>query len=395
MALVIYQQPELYHPIHIPVMLEVGSDNTANANFKYKVTIVLPADPNRILYISPRPTDARLELDLATHLRDYMEYDNFILPTGFNFTSAPYVDYSITVEENWEGDDQGIDIATGNKTATNVLLDRQEWLSFDFEKYMIKESGIAPITGELLINKPLGVPMYRDEYYHIHVVGMTDNDFMRAKVSQYDAQGVPIAAPDFIFNAGVSTQNARAVFFKLDLSLSAFDVLCKRIGITIQDGNTDDVTVEKFFDLETYDCTPWERWKLVYMDRGGSYNNVSLDMISSSSMEVKPKTYRKRIDPLNDSPRKRGVTRYTQRSSEKFMLNTDYLTEVQALTLEDLIESPNVYRDMRNIDGWGATDFLPVEVLTKTLERYSYSKNDMPQYPIEVRYSFEKNVRHE
>jgi hypothetical protein len=374
-------------------MLRASSNNTNNIDFKYKVVIVLPAVPDRTLFISPRPTDSNLELDLQTHLRDYLDYDNFILPTGFNFTAAPHVEYSLQISETWKDSPLGQVTLIAGLKATNILLDRQEWLQFDPARWQIDPDGLGA-TGELLINKPLGVPMFKDEYYHIHVVGIPDNTFMFAFIQQYDAGGLPVF-PTYSNAAGASTVFADAKFMRLDLSTMTFNPVATRIGIVIKDGLGNNLTVEKLFDVEDYDCTQYERWKLFYMDRLGSYNNISLDLISSSSMTMTPKTFRKRIDPLTDSSKKRAVTRYTQRKSEKFLLNTDYLTEVQAATLEDLLESPRVYRDVRNIDGWGATDFLPVEVLTKTLERYSYGKNDLPQYPIEVRYSHETMARHE
>lgn len=399
MALSVITQPADYQPIHTPIMLEVSSNNTNQIDFKYKVTIAITGFAlSRTLFVSPRPVDSRLELDIATHLRDYLDYDGFTLPFATNFTQAPYVQYTISIVENWEGEDQASTVSLAAKTASNVLIDRQEWLqnkATNFDFFHIKENGtIVGTPPKLLINKPLGVPMYKDELYYIHVVGKTDNDYMAIRVNQYDAAG-NFVFPFSVNAASIATLNTDAVFAKLDLSTMTFNPLTTRIQVTILDGLNNDVTESKFFDLEEYECTPWERWKLFYMDKEGSYNNVSLDMISSSDFEVTSKTFRRRINPLTDTSRQRGVTRYTQKTAKKYVLNTNYLNDVRSQMIEDLIQSPRVYRDVRNVDGWGASDFLPVEILTAKIKPYAYGANDMPQYAIEARYSFENNARHE
>lgn len=394
MAITVYQQPTKYHPVHVPTMLQAGSDNTNNIGFKYKVTIVRPAVADRTIWVSPRPVDSRLELDLSTHLRDYFDYDNFILPTGFNFTRAPYVDYDIVIEEYWDGQLTVVSVEIDGLIATNVLLNRQEWLSFDANKYQIKENGVPPILGEILLNKPSGVPMLKDEYYHIHVVGIPTSAYITILIQQYDAGGSPIL-PSFTYSGGASTAFASASFAKIDLATMTFDSLTKSISMVLKDGTGNDVSKTAFFDIEDYECTSFERWKLFYMDKLGSYNNISFDLISTSSADIMPKTFRKRIDHTTDNSRRRAITRYTQRKNERYVLNTNYLTEAKAGNLEDLLESPRVFRDVRNIGGWGSGDFLPVEILTGKIERYSYGKNDMPQYSIELRYSHETLTRYE
>lgn len=400
MALVIYTQPKDYQPIHTPLMLEAGSDNTANIDFKYKVVITPVGFPVRTLYVSPRPIDARLEIDLSTHLRDYLDYDDFVLPAGSNFIKAPCVEYAVSVTESWEGVDHGSAVSVLSLTASNVLLDRQEWLqnkATDYNRFHIREDGSVPPgqpNPKLLLSKPLGATMYKDEYYLVHIVGRTDHDFMELRLNQYDAGG-NLILPFTSITSGAGTTANRAVFARLDLSTIAFDPLTTRVMLTVLDGELSEVTESQFFDLKEHDCTGWERWKLFYMDKYGSYNNVSMDMISSSDFEVMPKTFRKRINPLTDSSRQRALTRYTQRTDMKYTLNTNILNRVQAEMIAELLESPRVYRDVRGVDGWGSSDFLPVEVLTTKLKPYAPGINDMPQYAIDVRYAFEKNTRHE
>lgn len=400
MALAVYQQPADYQPIHTPCMLEAVSTNTANTDFKYKVvmTITGVALP-RTLYISPRPVDSRLEVDLGTHLRDYLDYDGFTLPFSATFETAPYVEYVVSIQENWGGVDQGSPMVLTTKTVSNVLIDRQEWLqniATTFNRFHIKEDGTMipgqPIP-QILLNKPLGAPMFKDELYYLHVVGRTDFDAMRLRVLQYNAAGGVVGSIDTV--APLSLTAKRAVFAKVDLSTITFSALCKRIGLVIVDGLNSETTDIGLFDVADYDCTPWERWKLFFMDKYGSYNNVSLDMISSSEFEVSAKTFRRRINPLTDSSRQRAVTRYTQSTDKKFTLNTDLLNEAKAKVIEDLIQSPRVYRDVRNVDGWGNSDFLPVEITTAKLKPYAPGANDMPQYAIEMKYAFENNARHE
>lgn len=400
MALAIIKQPADYQPIHTPNMLQAVSTNTNNVDFKYKVTIaVVGFALTRTLFISPRPVDSNLEVDLATHLRDFLNYDGFTLPFAATFAAAPYVEYTVTIRENWGGVDQATTVTLSSKTASNVLIDRQEWLqnaATDYNLFHIKEDGtmiIGQPIPKILLYKPLGAPMFKDELYYLHVVGRTDIDIMRLRVLQYNAAGVVVATTDTVAPIGLT--GSRAVFAKLDLSAITFNAACKRIGLVIVDGVNSETTDIGIYDVVDYPCTNWERWKLFYMDKYGSYNNVSLDMISMSEFEVAAKTFRRRINPLTDNSRQRAVTRYTQSTDKKYTLNTDLLNEAKAKVIEDLIQSPRVYRDVRNVDGWGANDFLPVEIITAKIKPYSPGSNEMPQYAIEMKYAFEQNARHE
>ena len=129
------------------------------------------------------------------------------------------------------------------------------------------------------------------------------------------------------------------------------------------------------------------------MDQFGSYIPINLDFASSSQLTVEKRTYRRRIDPLTDNSAMRGTTRYYTDANDTLTANTSLLNADDIIQVEDLIQSPNVFLDVRNNDNFDNIDFVPVEILTDSIQRFKPENQEIIQYSIQFRFAFEKTTR--
>lgn len=392
MAFTTIQQTDTFQPIWHPMMFLMNSTQTSQDQFQYKFEISVGAT-TRAFKISPRPVDGYGEFDISSHLQDFLDGDDFELITSDNVTEAPSVTYQVDVTEEWvdsSGVSQtGVTQSFGDKYATDILLDRVQYLEYDEDTYKLMGTSSIPLTGEILLNTKETDYIYRDDMMYVHVVGIPASNTIQPRVTEFDSSGTIIADTFMFGNSSVDSEPAK--YFKWDTSSLAANTTS--VQLRFADGTGSIVSDSKTWKVLDALCSPYTSYKFFYKDSLGSMNTVTMNKVSYQNVSIKPETYRKRIDPFNDGERKRGTVRYNQKSEEVYKANTDILSYKQTYKVEDLLESTLVYLDVRNLDEWGSLEFIPVEITTTTMDRGVFGNPDLPQYTIEFRPAFEKMTR--
>lgn len=392
MAFTIVQQTDTFQPIWHPMMFLMNSTQTSEDQFQYRFEISVGA-VTRAFKISPRPVDGYGEFDVSSHLQDFLDGDDFELITSDNVTEAPSVTYQVDVTEEWidsSGVSQtGVTQSFGDKYATDILLDRVQYLEYDEDTYKLMPTGGITLTGEILLNTKETDYIYKGDMMYVHVVGIPASNTIQPRVTEFDSSGT-IIADTFLFGNS-SVDNEPAKYFKWDTS--SLTANTTSVQLRFADGTGSIVSDSKTWKVLDALCSPYTSYKFFYKDSLGSMNTITMNKVSYQNVSIKPETYRKRIDPFNDGERKRGTVRYNQKSEEVYKANTDILSYKQTYKVEDLLESTLVYLDVRNLDEWGSLEFIPVEITTTTMDRGVFGNPDLPQYTIEFRPAFEKMTR--
>lgn len=391
MALTVNTRPAEFQPVWHPMMYLVSTSLTGLINFKFKFVITVGSTVRTIL-VSPRP-GGQGEFDISKHLQEFLNTDDFILPTTDTFTEAPIVQYQVAITEQWFDGLANVDGATvveATSYASDVVLDRPEILNFDEEFYRLDEDGSLPIVSKLLFNTEEMDYVYKDDYYYIHAVGIPDSPTVGATIREYDSSGTQVAITTIAGVTGLNTSGAK--YLKLDMATIAWNAATTEITIAMTNSSVIATTVKRF-KLTNSQCSSFDSHRFFYKDKLGSMNMIDLDQPSYGNLSIKPKTFNHRVDPLVENGRSKGVTRYTQSAEETFTANTRALRADQIYKIEDLLLSNLVYLDVRAEAEWGTVDFIPVEILTKKMEYYKRGNQDIPQYTIEFKHSFDKVTR--
>lgn len=97
-------------------------------------------------------------------------------------------------------------------------------------------------------------------------------------------------------------------------------------------------------------CSEHNNYKLMYLNRGGSFSTFNFIAGSSKSINVKKTNYNKNYGSYNSvantygwGTEETGVTRLNTEVTDTYTINSDYITEGYGDTIEQLIASPEVY----------------------------------------------------
>ena len=233
MAITAIREPDDIMPIYNPMMFLLDSTLSSNTGFKYVFKISVGLE-TRNVRISPRPSDGNGEFDIAAHLRDYIDVFGFDILHSGNSTSGQFVSYSVKVNEEWLQDGVPMVIFdsytfTASPLASNILLNRNQVLNFDWQDYKVRRIP-AEDLGEVLINKVANTTFFFDDIMWIHVVGIPSNAPRRIQITEYNAAGASENDTEFTITA-----TEASVYFKFDGATFPWEFLAVSFGIRILD----------------------------------------------------------------------------------------------------------------------------------------------------------------
>ena len=399
MSITLITQPSDLMPIHTPMMYLFTSDNSAEKNMKLIFNINIEG-VERNISISPRP-DGKIEFDISSHLRDYLITGGFN-PSKIlidNTDNAPYVNYTVTVKEVW------IDVITNmlieggetiysEKTASNIVLNRSELINYSPDFYVNAVSEGAEDSNIQLNSKPNST-YYKDDIVWIHCVGIGFGLNRSLRLKEYDNEGALLTTHAEV----MSLFDKVSVFYKLDLSTYSFNINTKRIGIEFITNDIDlnffSLTYENTYKLKDVDCSSFDKYRLIYLDKLGSYNTISLNYASNESISITKENFRSRLDSFNSIDSSRGLQTYFTDAKESYTLNTGNLNADDMAKFEDLLLSGSVMLDVRSHpdNKFDGMSYVPFMINTKSMKRYKSENQQIAQYTIEGELGYKLNVR--
>jgi len=142
-------------------------------------------------------------------------------------------------------------------------------------------------------------------------------------------------------------------------------------------------------------CTGrFDNYPLLFMDRMGSYLPVNFTLANKQKISNKKKEASQFIGGLNATTNQYEYSLADSRErtygvavEEEWELNTNWLTEGEVATYEELISSPSVYLQL--LSG----TYIPVQVTDKRFERKFKNTTKMIKYKVKIRFSNNDTVQ--
>ena len=381
-------------PIHSPMMFLITSTLASTPGTRIVFTITV--DNARIVKVSPRPSDNKIEFDISSHLRDYLLSDNFNPNNGTHFDAfeAPHVRYSVSIHEEYYNSGgvlmSGFQTTITNLVGTNIVLNRSEQLDFQDYKWMNLNTPGSAVANVLLNSQPKST-YYKDDVIFIHTVGLSYSAPIRFLMVEFNASGNQVASTPEI----QLTNGALCKFLKIDFAQYTFNVNTAQVGIAFEADDYEFVTLMNRYTIIDQQCLPYQNFKILYLDKLGSYNTINLGYKSEEDLNIEKETFRKRIDPLNSADYSRGLQNYFTRADERYTLNTGNLNAEDMAKFEDLLLSTDVFLDVRNNPDpkFNEMNYVPLVINTNSMRRFKSENQDIPQFTIECQLGYELNVR--
>lgn len=148
------------------------------------------------------------------------------------------------------------------------------------------------------------------------------------------------------------------------------------------------------FRFNIYDnCVVYDKFELLFQDRAGSFVTGNFELKSVHSISVERGEYQKLLGDLSGTKfgyesTDKGRTQISSIETEQYVLNSGWLTVLEAAYLKELYTSPNVYMRAE-----GETEYWPVVVVTneRTIPK-KYNKKNI-QYEITVQLANRNNIQ--
>lgn len=296
------------------------------------------------------------------------EFSSAVVFTGTKYavnSVLPWVDVP-----TWDYTDYLLSTSTPGKLFTSastevrdVQLDDRFWMDFHHDT--------SGIPAALLVTTDNGVFAYANTLS----AAATDRMFLSVGLGPWNIANAP--APTVISG-----------------SLPAFDDNTVSYTIALITALGAPVSQTYEFFMNTSPCTQYEKFRLLYLDSGGSFSNVTFDLASKDKTSVTRKTFKRNhggYDPVTNTwgydTWDRGDVTLDTSIRETFTINTNYVHQNTGDKVMAILTSPEVY----HLDENGR--LRAINVRTSSLGRKTRLIDRLINYTIDFEYAHENTVQ--
>lgn len=422
MAITISQDPTFFNVTNNPVVFVASSDNTALPQFQYVLDVRTSPDNLLRARIKQYPNpDGSSVFDVSHTLNDYITYDadNFLntgiedvfgtefryfkIYVGEEYGTSPSSSVTLYNGAGSVGDpsvtgpnaraDQysawggAIDYTPGN-SSTNGWNFGDYFGSGSFS-YLLTNFRTTDL-GAFKSNHKIG----REDYGLLPAID-TDSNFssQATTVTLYNASNVAIASsvldptqaglyvnyipsgPQNFIDGGVFTQSQ----------------INNTYWYTII--NSGDVNnLFKVYTIE--DCSNYERRNFMFINKWGLWENWGCNLPIRQTTNIQRDEIQKARVPYSNtsavnSYKLRGSDYYNQSVEDTFQITTPFVRTNESKLISELIESPQVYLQVNNLDmGLGTTidkTFIPIQITNSSYTHKTSNLQKIFQFDIEYK----------
>ena len=167
-----------------------------------------------------------------------------------------------------------------------------------------------------------------------------------------------------------------------------------QLGSELDGGGISTATSEAYIFTIDRTCSKFENYKIMYLDRLGSWLTVNFDLASTKKTKVKKTDYRKNYGGYNPTTNSWGYNSYDRGKSrldttitDSYSITTNWVSEEIGQQVIDLMESPEVYHLKE--DG----TLLAINITTSSLEQKQKVNDKLFNYKLGFEYSFSNTVQ--
>lgn len=387
MAVTIVQEPDTFTPACNPIVWTFSSNQTAQPNFSFYVEFYVQGNLHSAHTVFPE-TGIYGKFDATQIMRALTTTP--VIDTGFvqDFGTAMLTCY-IDVYEKYgtpptiqANDDSAI------RRVFNGSFKYQDFVAWNSDFYDVKEYNGALFT----TNFPRAQKAWcrYDEHFFIGLFGkrFVLGDVWTLNIELFDMSGNSIASDTY--NIGYERYwqlNVCPDKIVSNTSITSGDFdLCAYYEVFVE--YTDGVIVndtEIFTIWYDQDCTRYRPMRLHWLNKFGSYDSFSFDLLSQDSANISANNYQRQFGTwgtsgaYNFSITDAQMLHYSKRTVEQMIINSDWIPQaVQHWLVEELYESPRVYLQD------GAQSFFSVMVTNPNYVKKLRRKDGLIQELVQI-----------
>ncbi len=360
MALTVTSTPQAYTPAYNEQIFVALSNQIAISDFYYLIQIQVGGSIIYTKKILQRP-DGYCVFDAIEVVKNYIKHSFNPTVTAVTYATDSAVAVTVYIKEFYSNAVQST--YTYNYVAWNACLDSDTFSTFDYRDYVSNDDKIyllSPNTTEYLVpNKVIDIKadnwlhFFKDIYFLVDFYLYTRSGTLKGSVNKTFPTG------DYIHyvNAG------KKVFDGSGVTVNVGD----RLDVKFQSYFVN--TIFSFYFTEV--CSKSVQYNVYYYKRNGGIGFKTFELVSQETMTKKTNSVRMNTKTLTagvySAPtykREKNVVSTT--SQKSITLNTNWITEQQAIELNELFDSPMVWLQLET------GEYKPISI---TDNSYKFSKH--------------------
>lgn len=374
MSLTITQQPQVFTPAYNNQYVSATSTKYTQPNFKYTVTVSVNGATVHTEGILPRP-DGSMVFNAKKWVENYITHYFNPIATNFSVATGKTANVSISILE-----DYSVSPIPSATTFTYVAFDASltetEFAAYDYKNYISGGNSNVTFLGQsfsqLMVDTRVNLTQQVFLHFtlgNISYVKLTYNDGI---VQQLTITPI-IPSPSNIYN-----------IYRLDVGAGLLGGL-DGTNVTIEFFNVSNVSLAYYTYTLANICTKYTDYPVYYLNRFGNipfmhFEKKSTDKLTKTVNKVRLGKNQLVAGVYTSNSWDREVHIVSTESVRSGVLNTDWITESQSTTLQDLFDSPIVW----TLSG---TTYTPITIKETTYDFKKRVNDKLFNYSIDFEYS--------
>lgn len=360
MAISLVTSPGQFQPAYNPIYFEFSSSNYTQCEFNYVCDLYVNGSFAIRTKCFPDST-GNGTFNIERVLQDYLTQDFNPAITDFTPRTNSICSYYVEIRERYNtasdciGDVtlQAVGYTSSVKYAFNAAFQYDNFLDFNQTSHILEDAASQPLTdmpdGTLItLNDNFSMAFLHD--YKVNYMELNTYDFNNALIDTYYLTNpyALVASPSVTGHRslaiGVGPRNINNTDFDGSPipAQPIIDSTVKYYTITLVTNNSpsDPISITKRFDID-YRCSRFENYRLFWLNRLGEFDSYNFNLKSRRTVNVSRNTFTKKLANdyvLGD----RGKTVSSVTANSQYTVNSNWMSEAEALWLEELFTSPDV-----------------------------------------------------
>lgn len=368
MAITIQQQPKIHIPAYDPIVYVVSSDKTGQANFKYVADIDIvgaTGTPFR-KKVPPHPTLLSGFFDFQDYIKQWVNEDLNITEFGWARNKNSFVEFKVSFGEEYGLSSTGTTVYPNQTSGTtafawNGVIDFLPFQNYNPSTHVIQTG----LTNSFLTNSPSEIKIRDNENAWLYLQTSGTSIVHQMSVTTYNSAGSIISTHEIknnFFNAGTDKRDRFLRFgcgTKNINSIPAADFLSgaqpiitssvDKYDLKVQNSAIANVSETKIFRINN-DCTRFTTYRFHFLNRLGGFDSFTFIRKDKKLINIERKTFKKiygtqTATGWSYAKTERLINQTHVNLKDSITVNSDWITDNEAIWLEDLLHSPVVYLD--------------------------------------------------
>lgn len=157
--------------------------------------------------------------------------------------------------------------------------------------------------------------------------------------------------------------------------------------VFIQNSSGDQVSERVYFEKDTT-CTKYEVYRFHWLNKLGGYDTWTFNRASQKFIDIDRKFFKKPdYTTAYNAKVSRYKTQYNTKYQDRIVVESDWITEDEAVFLRELYASPDVWLQT------SSTMFVPYNVISASYEEKQAARDKLFNVSIEVSPSYKTNIQ--